>query len=135
MEIPLPNAKWVVGLSNGETLVEGKGKTSFIDGESSPWNKLQQYIKENDLTIQSLGIWIGDKHFNLPSVKPKFGGASPLKYNCFRMFASDLGSGKPNVQHYTCAEAIYKDYTVRMLIDEQDTDKMWIDIQDGYEEK
>lgn len=120
--------RWVAGLSNGETLVERQGRVALIKGEASPWMKLQNYIKENNLSIQSFGIWDGDKHYNLPSIKPKFGGKVPVKYNCFRKLASDILMGEGNVEHYICAEAIYEGFTVQLWVDEMDTNKMWLNI-------
>ena len=134
MRIETTDSKWLAGLSNGETLVEGKGKVAHVDGEDSPWHKLQSYLTENKLTIKSFGIWIGDRHFNLPSSKPKFGGEIPLKYNCFRKFSADGLGGENNVEHYICAEAIYADYKVQLWIDEQDTNKMWFDIKNVKKE-
>lgn len=150
MEIPKSNVKFVCGLSNGETLVEGRGvletKTSvntelehisdvFEDtlpdrkGENSSWWKLQEYIKERNLTIRSFGLWTGDRHYNLPSVNPKFKGQAPISYNCFRRFGQNILMGQGNVEHYICAEAIYEGYKLQIWIDEQDTNKMWCEIQ------
>jgi len=123
-------SKWIAGLSNGETLVEGKDKVAHIKGEDSPWWKLQKYIKENKLTIHSFGIWVGDKHFNLPSIKPKFEGEVPLSYNCFRKVVSDVFTGENDTlkESYICAEAIYKDYKVQVWVDEKDTNKSWVNL-------
>ena len=131
MTIPESKIQFVCGLSNGETLVEGKGVLSKVEGEDSPWWKLQNYLKENNLTINSFNLWVGDRHYNLPSVNPKFGGETPKAYNCFRKYASDGVSGVENVEHYICAEAIYEDFTVQLWIDEQDTNKMWCNIKDA----
>ena len=129
MEIPKSNIQFVCGLSNGESLVEGKGILSQIKGEDSPWNKLQNYLKERDLKITSLNLWVGDRHYNLPSVNPKFGGLIPESFNCYRKYSSDMGAGNKNiVEHYICAEAIYPAYTVQLWINEQDTNKSWVNI-------
>jgi hypothetical protein len=61
MELPESNVKFVCGLSNGESLVEGKGILAIVKGEDSPWWKLQKYLKERDLTINSFGLWTGDR--------------------------------------------------------------------------
>lgn len=120
--------RWVAGLSNGETLVERQGKVAIVKGEASPWWKLQEYLEKNNLTIQSFGIWDGDKHYNLPSAKPKFGGEVPLKYNCFRKLSSDGLMSEGNVEHYICAEAIYSSFTVQLWVNELDSNKMWLNI-------
>jgi len=123
------SVRWVAGLSNGETLVEGKGVVEKIKGEDSPWLKLQNYLKENNLTIQSFGLWAGDKHFNLPSLKPRFGGQAPIGYDCHRYYAGDVLAGGGSSEHYICAEAIYPSYKVQLWVDLMDTNKSWIDVK------
>mgnify|MGYP001182323046 FL=1 len=126
--IPESKIKFVCGLSNGEDLVEGKGILSIVPGEDSPWWKLQKYIKENNLKITSFYLSYGDKHFVLPSVSPKFGGQSPIGYNCYRRYEGDvLGSGQ-NYEHYAVAEAIYPDFKVQLWVDEKEGMKSWINI-------
>ena len=127
MEIPESKIQFVVGLSNGESLVEGKGILAKVSGELSPWLKLQAYLKERDLKITSLNLWVGDRHYNLPSVNPKFGGLIPESFNCFRKMSSNIGID-PRIEHYICAEAIYKDFTVQLWIDEQECLKTWVNI-------
>ena len=131
MKIPESKIKFICGLSNGETLIEGKGVLSKVKGGLSPWWKLQEYLKDKDLKIHSFNLWIGDRHYNLPSFKPKFGGEVPIAYNCFRKMASNVMGGDESVEHYICAEAIYEDYKVQIWIDEVDQNKMWINIQNG----
>jgi hypothetical protein len=128
MEIPKSNVKFVCGLSNGETLVEGRGVLES-NGENSSWWKLQEYIKERNLSIQSFGLWTGDRHYNLPSVNPKFKGQAPVSYNCFRRFSQNILMGQGNVEHYICAEAIYEGYKLQIWIDLEDINKMWCEIQ------
>jgi len=111
-------------------MVEGKGKIEYVEGEDSSWRKLMSYVRENDITINSLGIWCGDRHFNLPSISPKFGGSAPLGYNYYRKYCGDvLGSGS-DFEHYICVEAIYDDFTVQLWVDEVDTNKSWISIKE-----
>lgn len=126
--LPESHIHFVAGLSNGETLVEGRGVLEPSD--KSSWWKLQEYIKERNLTIQSFGLWTGDRHYNLPSVDPKFKGQAPISYNCFRRFGQNILMGQGNVEHYICAEAIYEGYKLQIWIDEQDINKMWCEIQD-----
>lgn len=130
MEIPKSNVKFVCGLSNGETLVEGRGVLEPTENDKSSWWKLQDYIKERNLTIQSFGLWTGDRHYNLPSVNPKFKGQAPVSYNCFRRFGQNILMGQGNVEHYICAEAIYEGYKLQIWIDLEDINKMWCEIQD-----
>lgn len=129
MTLPEPNTKWVAGLSNGETIVEGVGVAEKKKGELSPFLKLQEYIKEKSLTIQSLNIWVGGKHFNIPSANYRFDSEVPIRHNFFRRFASDAGG--ENVQHFACVEAIYPEYKLQLWVDENDTNKVWIAIRNG----
>lgn len=128
-------AKWVAGLSDGTTVVEGKGIAEEVKGELSPWLKLQEHLKKTGLKINSLNIRVGDKHYNLPSVKPKFEGEVPKGFNYFRRVSYDIltDEGK-NVEHYICVEAIYDGYKAQLYVDENDTNKMWTNIQNDKEE-
>ena len=126
--IPESKIKFVCGLSNGEDLTEGKGILEIVSGQDSPWWKLQKYIQENNLKIMSFYLAYGDRHFVLPSVSPKFGGQSPIGYNCYRRYEGDvLGSGQ-NYEHYAVAEAIYPDFKVQLWVDEKEGMKSWINI-------
>lgn len=116
--------RWVAGLSNGETLIEGKG-ICIHDDTASSWTRLQNYLKDNKLIITSFGLWVGDRHFNLPSNKPKFGGIAPLSYNCYRTWSGVIGGSK---EEYICAEANYMDYKVQLFIDLDDNNKSWLNV-------
>lgn len=120
--------KFVVGLSNGENLIEGEGILSIISGEDSPWWKLQKYLKDNNFKINSLYLSLGDRHFILPSIEPKFGGESPIRYNCFRKHAMSILSGRDKEERYICAEAIYSQYKVQLWVDEKEGLKSWVNI-------
>lgn len=124
--------RWVAGLSNGETLVEGKG-ICIADTELSAWGKLQKHLKDNDLTINSFQIRVGDKQFNLPNNTDRFSkmgykGCTPIAYDCFRSeWHNALGSGDGH-EEYIHAHAIYEDFTVQVWVDLSDTNKSWINI-------
>ena len=105
--------KWVVGLSNGETLVENTG-ICVADTELSSWGKLQKHLQDNNLTITSFQIRVGDKHFNLPNntdrfdkIHHSFKGAIPLSYNCFRSeWSGNAMGGGGNHEEYIHAHAV-----------------------------
>ena len=128
--------KWVAGLSDGTTVVEGKGIAEEVKGELSPWLKLQEHLKETGLKINSLNIRVGDKHYNLPSNKPRFEGKTPIGFNYFRRVSYDVltDEGK-NVEHYICVEAIYDGFRSQLFVSENDTNKMWTNILDDEEKK
>lgn len=126
-------ARWFASLSNGENAVEGVGKFAEIKGEISPWQKLQAYLKENNLTITGMQIRTEGKVFTLPSNEPKFGGEIPLGYKYFRKVAADMMSDNPGDIHvaelYICIQAIYKDFTVSLWVDEFSRGKnSWVSV-------
>ena len=130
--IPVAQVKFVVGLSNGENLIEGEGILSIISGEDSPWWKLQTYLKENGLKITSMSLYsktkVGNRHYHLPNETNKFDGEIPIGYNCFRRYSGDvLGTGQ-SYEHYTCMEAIYEDFKVQLYVSEKDPDKCHVNI-------
>ncbi len=132
MELPKTKVKFIVGLSNGETLMEGKGILSEIEGEDSAWHKLMKYIQENGLEITSMSLQtksdIGNRHYHLPNEKGKFGGLVPISFNCFRKVISEEGFGESLSEFYTCAEATYENFKVQLYVSERDCDKCWVNI-------
>jgi len=109
--------RWAVGLSNGESLVEGHGKVKRVAGELSPWHKLQKYMKENNLRIVSMSLVEGDRHYNLPQAKD---------YRCFKR-GEVYSSNRPS-KNKICAQAIYDDFVFEVWIDLNDTNKVWFKL-------
>jgi len=132
MELPEAKVNFIVGLSNGESLMEGEGILAKIAGELSPWHKLENYLQEKDLSIKSLSLIskteVGNRHYHLPNEKGKFGGEVPIGYRCFRRGAIDGLMSEQSYELYTCAEAIYQDYKVQLYVSEIDPDKCWVNI-------
>jgi len=132
MNLPESKIKFVVGLSNGENLIENEGILLKVEGEDSPWWKLQKHLKDNDLEIRSMSLVskteVGNRHYNLPNEKNKFNGLAPKGFNCFRYYASDVVVGEGNVEHYAVAEAIYPKFKVQLWVSEIDPDKSWVNI-------
>lgn len=137
MELPEEKVKFVVGLSNGETLTEGKGVLAK-DGTLSPWHKLQAYLKEKDLEIRSMSLYskteVGNRHYHLPNDPDKWAkfnkwkkGEVPVSYRCFRGVESDWGKIE-STSVYTCAEATYENFKVQLYVSEADPDKVWVNI-------
>jgi hypothetical protein len=127
MTLPEPRTRWVVGLSDGMIVTEGYGIAKREKGKLSPWHALQSFIEKTGERITFLGIRVGDQHFNLPSVNSPNGSELPVKYNHFRYYASDFSPGA-GVEHLSCAEAVYPDYTVRLWVSEFDTNKCWVTV-------
>lgn len=133
--------RWIVSLSNGETLYEERGNYRTIEGELSPWQRLQAYITENQLEITSivltyqvkLGNDVRDLYYNVPSAArdPKFhafaNAPKPTGYNFFRKMGGDVINGQVDpgtADQFTVAEAIYQDYKLQLWIDES-TGNAW----------
>ena len=127
------NARWFASLSNGENAVEGKGEFAEIKGELSPWQKLQAYIQENNLTITGMQIRSEGKVFTLPSSEPKFGGKVPLGYKYFRKVAADMMSDNPKdiklAELYICIQAVYENFTVSLFVDEFNSNNSWVSVK------
>lgn len=130
------NVAWQVSLSNGETVSEGLGRFSEVEGEISPWQKLLVYLSENNLQITSLSLVNVYRTFNLPSAgkNPKFRPFSlspkPLGYECRRYVSREAHTGKELAlasphELFTVGVAIYKDYELQLWVDENATENCW----------
>jgi hypothetical protein len=129
-ELPESKIKFVVGLSNGESLVEGKGKLERIAGGLSPYHKMRKYLEDEGLEITSIGLWAGDIHHNLPSFAQKFNGLKPKGFEFFRRYEEDdaLAGGAVNI--YSVAEAHFELFKLQLWINENDLNKSWVVVKD-----
>jgi len=134
----LHRINWQVSLSNGETCYEGKGAFEEIPNQLSPWQKLLRYMGEGGFFITSLSLFTDDgRTFNLPSAgkNPKFAmlnkAEKPIDYKMFRAYAREASLNKENKFEqsgedlFTVAEAIYKDYSLQIWVDEHNTKNCW----------
>jgi len=139
MVLPENKIQFVVGLSNGENLIEGEGILSIIEGEDSPWKKLQKYLKDKDLEIRSMSLYskteVGNRHYHLPTQTPKFKGEAPSGFKFFRWGAMEGLTRQELVEHYAVAEGIFEDYKVQLWVSELDPDKMWVNLVRHKDEK
>lgn len=110
--------RWIASLNNGETYHEEKGDYKTIEGELSPWQRLQKYIQEKGLRITSLGLQTAysERTYNLPSAgaNPRFkafeDAPKPVEYKMYRRAGVDIMNGQAhNEEVYTVAEATYGD--------------------------
>ena len=121
--------KWKVGVSDGKNYIEGNPPFEEIRNELSPWRKLLQYLKENNLKITSMCITDGKRTFNLPSAgkNPKFRAfdlaEKPIDYKFFRMVAGDNGVID---SRFAVVEAIYKSYSLQLWVDERNALNCWV---------
>ena len=136
METLKHKVKWQVSLSNGETFFEGKGQFEEVDGEKSPWQRLEQYLLDEGAEITSLSLYTDDgRTFNLPTAgqNPKFNPhlpgkiEKPLDFLCFRYMEADVNrEGSKMHKLFTVAEAIYPDYKVQQWVDENNPQNSWV---------
>ena len=129
------NVKWQVSLNNGETLYEGKGNFVEVEGELSPWNKMQEYITANNLEITSLSLYTDSgQRWNLPSKgsNPKFRAfdmtTKPYKLQLERVFGMDYDA-QQNPERFTTINAFYDyegvTYKLSIWVDEKNTNNTW----------
>jgi hypothetical protein len=132
MTLPENKVHFAVGLSNGDNLIEGEGILLKVDGEDSPWHKLQKYIQDKDLEIRSMSLYskteVGNRHYHLPNASPKFKGEAPKGFKFFRWVAMEGLAGETLVEHYAVAEAIFEDYKAQLWVSELDPDKCWVNL-------
>lgn len=132
------NVKWQVSLSNGETFFEGKGDYQDIPDQKSPWQRLQAYLTEKDVTITSLSLYTDDgRTFNMPSAgkNPKFKEfaetEAPIKYEMFRKLGRDIvfgGTSKTSDKVddlFTVAVAHYPNKQLQLWVDENNPRNCW----------
>lgn len=143
MEIPQAKVRFIASLSNGETIIEGKGDFEYIDGQQSPWLRLVRHAVDKQLEITSLALFTPDgRTFTLPSrgKNPKFkaflDSEKPIDYQIERKLSREMVMGKPVnnkspiqsqkiVGHYTVGVAIFPDKRVEVWVDEGDTRNSW----------
>ena len=145
-KLPNPQVLFIASLSNGQTIVEGKGEWCWADGLKSPWNRLVRYAAENELNITSISLFTtSGATFTMPPMggKPRFKGytnqtpeETPIDFEVKRFLARDLDVSIQNnvgsvdkteiAEFYTIAEAIYKDFTLQLWVNELNTRNSWV---------
>lgn len=124
---------WIAGLSNGQTITEGKGDFQVIEGELSPWQRLLAFCAANGATITSMSLATADgRRFNLPSAgkNPKFkafaDAPKPLSYKAFRKFGADVTrNSQTNKDLFTVIEASYEGGSAIQVWVDEDTLTSW----------
>lgn len=122
---------WQAGLNNGETYTEGKGKFIHKPDTKSPWLQLQDYIKQNGLTITSLCLTDGRRTFNLPSAgkNPKFSqfanAEKPTNFVYGQPVGQDLKPGA-KLHKFYLIEAQYTYFYLQLWVDAENTNNSWV---------
>jgi len=132
------NVIFLVSLSNGETLYEGRGILAEIPGGKSAWALLTDYLisKKLEITSMSLSAPHG-RRFNLPSAgnKPNFPWFKdierPLDFNCFRAMTDSHRGGETQTFLYSVIEAIYPKYRLQMWVDDNNPDNCWSVVREN----
>lgn len=137
------NVKWKVSLNNGSTFYEDKGIFTEVENELSPYNKLLEYLKSNDLSITSISLFTDDgKTFQLPSLgkNPKFKAfdnpLKPYKYALERKYSYDIGE-IDKADRFTTIAAFYRldnlELKLSVWVDENNTNNSWslLEVIDG----
>lgn len=135
----MPNVRFRVSLSNGDTLVEDKGILEEHDGELSAWNKLIKYRAEKKAKITSLSLFTEKgQTFNLPSSgrTPKFRAfdlaEQPFDYLMERKIGRNIAIADRKIKkvqisdHFTCAVALYKNFRLEIWVDEENPRNSWV---------
>lgn len=123
--------RWKVGLSNGENYLEGNFPFEFLNGKPSPWLRLVEYLKTNQVSITSLQLESGTRVFHLPSSgsDPRFDAFSdaekPLAYNWFKVIGGDLRPGDP-MGVFIVIEAIYSTHHLQLWVNENNPNHCWV---------
>jgi len=127
----MKKVRWIVSLSNGETLYEERGNFKTIKGELSPWQRLLSYIAENELEIRSISLVHSEtgRRYHVPSAgsSPKFHAFAtapkPIDYKFFRKIGADVLKGgvidPDKADHFSVIEAVYSDNRVQLWVDEK----------------
>lgn len=124
--------RWRVGLSNGENCTEGSYPFEFKMGGKSPWLRLLDYLKKNDLEIRSLSLIYKDQTFNLPSksTDPKFAAfrnaQKPIGYEFGRPVAAEQAS-EPEL--YARITALYDNYELQLWVNEKNPRNSWVIVK------
>lgn len=131
--------QFIIGLSNGEMITEGKGNYQRTAGEHSPWMRAIRYIAESGVKITSLSLYTADgKRWNLPSAgkNPKFKEVGeypvPVSFNFFRKAGIDIDPDDHSQtlsDVYAVAEAQYPDGKSVQLWVNDETMSAWTFIK------
>ena len=125
--------RFIAGLSNGETVVEGKGQFTETTGELSPWRKLLAYCSDRGLTITSLSLAAGDGcRWSLPSAgkNPKFKAFAeaekPVRYAFHRALGMDVIGTTKTYDGFAYIEAFYQNgQRLQVWVSEQPPHASW----------
>lgn len=128
---------WNVSLSNGENFHEGSGSFEEIEGELSPWNKLQRYLNGMG-ALEITSLWLscpsGARHVlpsrsnrnrHQPFLHAFHSAEKPHTLRCFRRLSQAVGDVDESKDLYTVAEASFENYKLQIFVSEHDPNVSW----------
>ncbi len=122
--------QFIIGLSNGEMITEGKGNFQRTAGDLSPYMRALRYIAEQGVKITSFSLYTADgRRWNLPSAgkNPKFKEVGeypvPISFHFFRKAGIDIDPDDGTqtlTDSFVVAEAQYPDgHTVQLWVNDE----------------
>jgi hypothetical protein len=100
------NCKWIVSLSNGETLEEGQIRE--WEGNLHPWSKLIAYCKEKELTITGTRVQVNGATHMCPSFTDRAKFKSDMKSPNFADNQPVVFRGKASIDSFGNKENMYQ---------------------------
>ena len=120
-------SKWLISLSNGETIDEMDLKSENAS-DPSPWNKLMQRLeKEKDLHITQIRLQVRGRTYTAPASSQKAKFPSNCEIKNHRYFGRISQDSFGQSEHYICFEFEVKDILIRQIVSRQTGDS-WIEV-------
>lgn len=135
------NVKWAISLSDGTNAYEDKNEYKEVEGDLSPYQKLLNYIEENDVEMTSMSLYTDEgRAWNLPSAgdNPKFdrfeNTDKPVDFK-FRRHLRQVGmmGGSSKTYKYAMIEAEYEDYKLQVWVMDKEPYPSWTLVIDKDE--
>lgn len=130
--------KWLASLSDGTTVVEGMPPYEIIEGEPSPWLRLQAHLEKEGLYITGLRVQVkkdeeATRTYNLPSFNCNQNGTHekwtkvnvlvPIGFDYYRRERHSLTTNE--IRKYIQITAIFELFEISLFIDELEGTESW----------
>jgi len=122
--------KWIISLSNGETIVEDSNRLNEIyEDNRSSYRKLMNYCEDNKLKITGIRIQVaGRTHTFSASPKAKFPCYLEIKEIGHRRRVKFALNGKESAEQYINYYIIIGNIKIILWVCEKSGDS-WLDVQ------
>lgn len=123
-------AKWLISLSNGETILEDNNRLNDIYSDNrSPYQKLMQYCEDNGLKITGIRLQVnGVTHTFSSSPKAKFPTVLDIKEIGYRRRAELTAGGGTKEESYIRYYVIIGCHKFSLWLDEKTGDS-WLNVE------